>query len=189
MKFFVFSTVALVALLLSGCSGSSDANDGVTKAAALNDYAPATVDRLMESCLSGGESVSACTCLLDAYRRRLDEASLSSDDAARDGIWRSNAERCGLWAAPVASAVPAIPAPIATTGVVRAQTLSTSTSQASAPADPAPPQVSRVPTAGTTRAVASDSPDACLQDKLAAAEKTGSVPIEAFERFQRECGF
>ena len=189
MKFFVFSAVALVVLLLLGCSGSSDANDGVTKAAALNDYAPATVDRLMEGCLSGGESVSACTCLLDAYRRRLDEASLSSDDAARDGIWRSNAERCGLRAAPVASAVPAIPAPAATTGVVPPQTLSTSTSQASAPATAAPAQVSRVPTAPTTRAVAPDSPDACLQGKLAAAEKTGSVPIEAFERFQRECGF
>jgi hypothetical protein len=189
MKFFVFSTVALVALLLSGCSGSSDANDGVTKAAALNDYAPATVDRLMESCLSGGESVSACTCLLDAYRRRLDEASLSSDDAARDGIWRSNAARCGLQAAPAVLAGLATSAPIATSGVAATPSPSTASSQGAVSANAAPPQVDRVSMPAATRAVAPNSPDACLQDKLAAAEKTGSVPIEAFERFQRECGF
>jgi hypothetical protein len=189
MKFFVSSAVALLAVLLSSCGGSGDAADRLPAATSLNDYAPATVDRLMESCLSGGETVSACTCLLDAYRRKLDEATLSSDEPARAGVWRSNAARCGLQAAPAVLAGPTTSAPIATPGIAAAQPLPTASSQAAAPADAAPPQVSRVPTAGTTRAVASDSPDACLQDKLAAAEKTGSVPIEAFERFQRECGF
>jgi hypothetical protein len=183
---FRFAILILAAALsLSGCGDSKSLTDSKTAAipAAFN-YAPATIDRLMEACLSAGDSVTACTCLLDSYQGELDDARVLSDAAARNRVIAASVSRCGVTApltvdvstAPQATPAgvepvrPTVPTPPASTTTVRAQ-----------------PTVSAA--TATTRAVSADSPDACLQNKLAAAEKAGSVPIEAFEQFQRECGF
>jgi hypothetical protein len=177
--------ILAAALLLAGCGDSTNLTDSKPAAtpAAFN-YAPSTIDRLMEACLSAGDSVAACTCLMSAYQSDLDDARVLSDAAARNRVIAASVSRCGV-TAPLTVDVstarqptpvgvepvrPTVPTPPASTTTVRAQ-----------------PTVSAA--TATTRAVAADSPDACLQNKLAAAEKAGSVPIEAFEQFQRECGF
>jgi hypothetical protein len=185
MKFRSAILILAAALSLGGCGDSKSLTDSKTAATpATFNYAPATIDRLMEACLSAGDSVAACTCLMGAYQSDLDDARVLSDAAARNRVIAASVGRCGVSAPLTVEASldpqspptgvdplpPTVPTPSASTSTARAQ-----------------PTVSAA--TATTRAVSADSPDACLQNKLAAAEKTGSVPIEAFEQFQRECGF
>lgn len=185
MEFRSAILILAAALLLGGCGDSTNRADSKPAAtpAAFN-YAPSTIDRLMEPCLAAGDSVAACTCLMGAYQSDLDDARVLSDSVARNRVIAASVSRCGVSAplmveaSPVPQSLPTgvepirppVPIPAAPTSTARAQ-----------------PTVSAA--TATARAVSADSPDACLQNKLAAAEKAGSVPLEAFEQFQRECGF
>lgn len=151
-------------LLLSACSRAPLPEKANSSAAP--DYDPATIDSLMADCL-GDSAVSACLCLIEAYRVRLPEEILVKDEKQRLAVRAQVAGKCGL---------------VAQSGAKREAPSSTV-----AVSSPLPAVREAVQNPGL-KPLSSDSPEVCLQDKLASAERNGAVPIEAFERFQSECG-
>jgi len=105
--------------------------------------------------------VTGCACLIESFRRSLDDGAVLEDDAARERIRAASTDKCQLQG--VSAAAP------------RA-----SANQGRPPSSSQPE--------GTTRPLTANSPEVCLQDKITEASKKGDVPIETFERFQRECG-
>jgi hypothetical protein len=145
-------------LVLSGCSKTSSP---VTESPeSRHSYAPSTVDQLMDDCLLSSP-VAACVCLIEAYRGQLSEDEVMLNPGARLAVKTQAAAQCKL-ALNASPTVSNEPAAVAAERPSRAQE--------------------------SSKAVSADSPEACLQDKLLAAGPGVSVPIEAFERFQRECG-
>lgn len=145
-------------LLLSGCSETSSPAAGSPESR--HSYAPSTVDQLMDDCLLSS-AVAACVCLIEAYRGQLTENEVIRNSRARLAVQAQAAAQCKL----VLKASPTV---------------------SNEPAAAAAERSSRAQE--SSKAVSADSSEVCLQDKLLAAGPSVSVPIEAFEQFQRECG-
>jgi hypothetical protein len=176
MKLLRASSLSVFFLLGLAACGSGPGNLPVAPSVAF-DYAPSTVDRLMEECLPGA-TVAACTCLIDTYRQELSEERVLADGAARASLRAEIASRCGLGreSRPVTS--------VNTSSDMSDTVSELSSTQGSLAESRALPSEQ----AATIRSLNADSPEVCLQNKLTEAQKGGSVPIEDFERFQRECG-
>jgi hypothetical protein len=175
MKPLRAASLAVLIFGLAACGSGSD--NSLSEASSAFDYAPSTVDRLMEECLPGA-SVAACTCLIDAYRNKLSDKRVLVDFSARAPIRAEVASRCGLGieSPPVASVSASSDIPVSASAQSSAQ--GSLVERRALPSEQT----------ATVRPLKADSPDVCLQTKLTDAQKGGSVPIEDFERFQRECG-
>jgi len=162
----VKTTLGVSYLLLSACGEAPSRESAGTHSA--QEYDADTVDGLMADCLRDS-SVTACLCLVEAYRVQLPGRELIDDPGKRQAVRAQVAAQCGL--ASQSSANPNE----RPSGAAAALQRSSGTDTAKNP---------------VLKSLQPSSPEVCLQDKLTSVDKDGTapIPIEAFERFQRECG-